>query len=1122
MSFTHLHVHTEYSLLDGLGKVKDIVKEAKDKGMDSLAITDHGSMYGVIDFYKEAKKQGIKPIIGCEMYVAPRSLNDKEGRADANLYHLVLLAKNMEGYENLIKLVSKAYVEGYYYKPRIDIDTLKEHTKGLVGLSACVSGVVAKRLLNEGYESGKKYALMYKEMFDEGDFYLEIQDHGYERQKQVNPMLIKLSNELDIKLIATNDVHYVKEEDAAAHDVLLCVQTGKIITDTDRMKMDKEEFYLKSEDEMKEVFPNNIEAITNTKEIVDKCNVEFEFNNLKLPNFEVPEGFTHEGYLRKLCTDGLHLKYDIVTDQLKERLEYELNMIEQMGYVDYFLIVWDFIKYSKDNDIAVGPGRGSAAGSIVSYCLDITNIDPIEYGLIFERFLNPERVSMPDIDIDFCYERRIEVINYVMEKYGKDQVAQIVTFGTMSARAVIRDVGRALDIPYADVDKIAKMIPNELKITIIKALEKNNELKELYDNDLRIKNLLDMSMKLEGLPRHTSTHAAGVVITGKPVDEYVPLSTNDGVVVTQFSMTTLEELGLLKMDFLGLRTLTVIQNAVKQIKHSTGEDIDIDKINLSDQGVYELISSGKTEGIFQLESAGMKSFMRELKPDNIEDIIAGVSLYRPGPMDFIPKYVKGKENPDTVTYTHDALKDILKNTYGCIVYQEQVMEIVRELGGFSLSRSDILRRAMGKKKMDVMQAERVNFVNGAKERGIDELSANKIYDEMIDFAKYAFNKSHSAAYSIIAYQTAWLKYYYPTEFMAALLTSVMHNTDKVAEYIEEARNMEIEILAPDINESFFKFSVVDGKIRYALSAIKGVGDKAVKNLIEERETKGKYLTLVDFCERNDLNKKMMESLIKAGALGSIKGNRKQFMLAYMGILEGISIKNKRTVAGQLDIFGESSTDEVMEDVFENVEEYNDNLKLTFEKEVLGVYVSGHPLDEYRYLLKNRNIKTFRGEVKDNEYINIVGIINKIVIKYTKNNQKMAFLNMDGFYSNFEVILFSNTYEKVKEMLDEDKVFIVNGKTNVSDDNTYKVVANKIAEISEFENNSKVLWIKASIDEYQNIIEYIKDFKGKNKVKIYDEDKKKVFDVNRDCYVTINDEVLDKLKGKYGEENIICK
>ena len=960
MSFAHLHVHTEYSLLDGSNKIKEYVARVKELGMNSAAITDHGVMFGCIDFYKAAKEAGIKPILGCEVYVAPGSRFDRETvKGEERYYHLVLLAENDLGYSNLTKIVSKGYVDGFYYKPRVDMEILQQYHEGIIALSACLAGEVPRYLVRNFYEEGKKAALRYQEIFGKGNFFLELQDHGIPEQRLVNQQLMRMSQETGIELVATNDVHYTYESDADSHDILLCIQTGKKVSDEDRMRYEGGQYYVKSEEEMRSLFPYALQALENTQKIADRCEVNIEFGVTKLPRFDVPEGYTAWEYLNKLCREGLERLYDPVTEELKERLDYELNTIRTMGYVDYFLIVWDFIKFARDHEIMVGPGRGSAAGSLVSYTLGITQLDPMRYQLLFERFLNPERVTMPDIDVDFCFERRQEVIDYVTRKYGKDRVVQIVTFGTLAARGVIRDVGRVLDMPYAQVDSIAKMIPTELNITIDKALTMNHELKELYESDDEIHYLIDMSRRLEGLPRHTSMHAAGVVISQKPVDEYVPLSrASDGTLVTQFTMTTLEELGLLKMDFLGLRTLTVIQNAVHLAERSSGQKIDISAIDYNDPKVLEMIGSGKTEGVFQLESGGMKNFMKELKPKSLEDIIAGISLYRPGPMDFIPQYIKGKNHPETVTYDTPLLKPILEQTYGCIVYQEQVMQIVQALAGYSLGRADLLRRAMSKKKAAVMEKERESFVYGNPEdgvpgcvnNGISEKIANKIYDEMIDFAKYAFNKSHAAAYAVVSYQTAWLKYYYPVEFMAALMTSCIDNPGKVAEYILNSRQMGISILPPDVNQSEGIFTVEGKSIRYGMSAIKGIGKPVMEAVTREREENGPFVSLQDFAGRmtgKEINKKTVENFIKSGAFDSLGATRKQMMQIYISVLDAAAQERKNSLTGQMSLFDfvDAETKHSYEIPLPNVGEYGKEEKLAFEKEVLGIYISGHPLGE---------------------------------------------------------------------------------------------------------------------------------------------------------------------------------
>ena len=1080
MAFAHLHVHTEYSLLDGSNKIKEYVARVKALGMDSAAITDHGVMYGVIDFYRAAREAGIKPILGCEVYVAPNSRFDKEltGGED-RYYHLVLLAENNVGYANLTKIVSRGFTEGYYYKPRVDMEVLNRYHEGIIALSACLAGEVQRYIMKGLPDEAKKAARKYENCFGKGNFFLELQDHGMPEQKQVNTILLQMSRELDIPLVATNDVHYTYAEDADPHDILLCLQTGKKLADEDRMRYEGGQYYVKSEEEMKGLFPYAWEAVENTQRIADRCHVEIEFGVTKLPHYDVPEGYDSWSYLNKLCDDGLAERYGDGSQPagdtgqtLRERLDYELGVIRTMGYVDYFLIVWDFINYARENGIPVGPGRGSAAGSIVSYCLKITNIDPIRYNLLFERFLNPERVSMPDIDIDFCFERRQEVIAYVGRKYGSEKVVQIVTFGTLAAKGVIRDVGRVMDLPYAFVDSISKMIPTELNITINKALEMNPELRKLYETDEQVHHLIDMSKRLEGLPRHTSMHAAGVVICPKAADEFVPLSRgSDGSITTQFTMTTLEELGLLKMDFLGLRTLTVIHDAVGFIEKSTGKHIDVDHLDYNDSKVLASIGTGKTDGIFQLESGGMKSFMKELRPQNLEDIIAGISLYRPGPMDFIPKYIKGKNSGEEVTYSCPQLVPILEPTYGCIVYQEQVMQIVRDLGGYTLGRSDLVRRAMSKKKQAVMEKERANFIYGNKEEGvpgcvangIDEAVAGHIYEEMMDFAKYAFNKSHAACYAVVAYQTAWLKYYYPVEFMAALLTSVIDNPKKVSEYILTCRSMGITMLPPDINEGEAGFSVSGNSIRYALTAIKSVGRPVIDSIVKERRERGAFTNLKDFITRmsdKDVNKKAIENFIKAGALDSLGGTRKQFMSVYVQIMDRIVKDKKNNMAGQLSLF-DIASEEDKEDFdirMPEVGEYPKEMLLGFEKEVLGIYVSGHPMEEYQALWERFRTNTTtdfmldedtgRVLVEDQSTVIIGGMITDKNIKYTRNDKVMAFLTVEDLVGSVEVVVFPRDYEKYSAMLLEDAKVFVKGRASLEEDKDGKVLCEQIVSFEE--------------------------------------------------------------------------
>ena len=1146
MNFTHLHVHTEYSLLDGSNKINEYVSRVKELGMKSAAITDHGVMFGCIDFYKAAKAAGIKPILGCEVYVAPGSRFDKEvGKEEDRYYHLVLLAETQEGYQNLIKIVSYGFVDGFYYKPRVDMELLEKYHEGIIALSACLAGEVARNLSRGFYEEGKAAALKYEKIFGKGNFFLELQDHGIPDQRQVNHELIRMSRETGIELVATNDVHYTYNSDAEAHDILLCVQTGKLLRDENRMRYEGGQYYVKSEEEMRRLFPYAPEAIENTGKIAERCNVEIEFGVTKLPKFDVPDGYTAWEYLNKLCFEGLDERYTDNKEELKKRLNYELGVIKDMGYVDYFLIVWDFIRYAREQGIMVGPGRGSAAGSLVSYTLGITKLDPIKYDLLFERFLNPERVSMPDIDVDFCFERRQEVIDYVVEKYGKDQVVQIVTFGTMAARGVIKDVGRVMDIPYVQCDTIAKMIPQEPNITIDKAMKANPELKKIYETDETVRKLIDMSRRLEGLPRHTSMHAAGVVISQKPVMEYVPLSRgSDGSLVTQFTMTTLEELGLLKMDFLGLRTLTVIQNAEKLVRRDKGIDLDMDNIDYEDKKVYEMLGAGKTEGVFQLESTGMTNFMKELKPGNLEDIIAGLSLYRPGPMDFIPQYIKGKNNPKEVHYDCPELEPILKATYGCIIYQEQVMQIVRSLGGYTLGRSDLVRRAMSKKKASVMEKERQNFVYGNEEegvpgcinRGISEKTANKIYDDMIDFAKYAFNKSHAAAYAVVSYQTAFLKYYYPVEYMAALMTSVIHNPSKVAEYILSSRKMNIEILPPDINSGESEFSVDQGAIRYGLSAIKSLGAPMIRAIVEERKENGKYQSLRDFIERmsgRELNKRAIENLIKAGALDTVAGNRRQKLMVYAEIVDSVNQEKKNAMTGQMSLFDLISDEEkeAYEIQMPKVEEYSKEELLSFEKEVLGVYISGHPLEEYEERWR-KNITALTtdfqideelgtSKARDGERAVIGGIITNKTVKYTRNNKVMAFLTVEDLVGTVDVVVFPGDYEKNVQNMEEDfKVFIY-GKIQGDADKASKLICEKIYL---FDDVPKELWVQFEtkenyLAEENEFLRLLSGSRGTDRVIVYVRTPKSIKRLGIEKSVKIDEVLLGKLYEKYGMDNV---
>ena len=1146
MSFTHLHVHTEYSLLDGSNKIKEYVSRVKELGMNSAAITDHGVMYGVIDFYKAARAAGIKPILGCEVYVAPGSRFDRElSHGDDRYYHLVLLAENNKGYQNLMKIVSKGFVEGYYYKPRVDMEVLETYHEGIIALSACLAGEVQRYLVRGLYEEAKETAYKYEKCFGKGNFFLELQDHGIPEQKTVNAGLMRMSQETGIELVATNDVHYTYAEDAEPHDILLCLQTGKKLSDENRMRYEGGQYFVKSEEEMRALFPYAAQAIENTQKIADRCNVEIEFGVTKLPHFEVPEGYDSWTYLNKLCHEGLVRRYPDKHEELLPKLDYELSVIQKMGYVDYFLIVWDFINYARTHGIPVGPGRGSAAGSLVSYTTGITNIDPIRYNLLFERFLNPERVTMPDIDIDFCYERRSEVIDYVIEKYGKDCVTQIVTFGTLAARGVIRDVGRVMDLPYNFCDTIAKNIPNELNITIDKALIMNPELRSMYESDETVKRLIDMAKRLEGLPRHTSMHAAGVVISQKAMDEYVPLSrSSDGTITTQFVMTTIEELGLLKMDFLGLRTLTVISDAVKLVEKNHGIKIDVDNIDYDDKKVLDSIGTGRCDGVFQLESAGMKNFMKELKPQSLEDVIAGISLYRPGPMDFIPKYIKGKNEPESVTYVCKELEPILEPTYGCIVYQEQVMQIVQNLAGYTMGQADNIRRAMSKKKQYVIDAERQNFVYGNEEQGIkgciangiSEQAANQIYDSMVDFAKYAFNKSHAAAYAVVAYQTAYLKYYYPVEFMAALMTSVIDNTRKVAEYIYSCRQMGIKVLSPDINEGEGRFLATKDGIRYGMYAIKSIGRQVIDIILAEREANGKYITLSDFLSRvagREVNKRAVENLIKAGACDGLDGNRQQMLLVYNTLIDNLNQEKKNSLAGQMSLFDLVSEEEkkAYEVRFPNVEEYSKEIKLGFEKEVLGIYLSGHPLEEYEEKWR-KNISAVTADfmldeetnavkIKDNQSVVIGGIITEKTIKYTKQNKAMAFITIEDLFGTVEVIIFPRDYEKYSRYLNEDEKVFVAGHANVEEDKNGKLICEKIYS---FDDTKRELWLqfatKESYEEKEKeLYSRLYGSDGNDEIVIYIASPRAMKRLGQNHNIHINPELVGNLTEFLGEKNV---
>ncbi|MEW9123541.1 MAG: DNA polymerase III subunit alpha [Thermotaleaceae bacterium] len=1142
--FVHLHVHTEYSLLDGSARIKDLTAAAKSMGMKAIAITDHGSMFGVIDFYKAAKKNGIKPILGCEVYTAMGSMKDKDPVKDKSQGHLVLLAKNMTGYKNIMKIVSIGYREGFYYKPRIDMEVLRAYREGIIALSACLAGQVQRQLLNGNYEGARKTALQLESVFGKDHFYLELQDHGLNEQKTVNGQLIKLSKDTGIPLVATNDVHYLRKEDADTHDVLLCIQTGKTVDEEDRLKFPTKEFYFKSSEEMEKLFPDNQEALENTLKIADMCEVDFEFNQIHLPKYEVPNQIEPQEYLYQLCYAGLEERYGEGAKSLKERLDYELNTIVQMGYVEYFLIVWDFIRYAKENNIMVGPGRGSAAGSLVSYVLRITDIDPIKYNLIFERFLNPERISMPDIDIDFCFERRQEVIDYVIEKYGQEKVAQIITFGTMAARAAIRDVGRALNIPYAEVDSIAKQIPMQPGMTIEKALEMNKVLKDMYEGNEQARYLIDVARALEGMPRHASTHAAGVVISKEAIDEYVPLYMHEDSVTTQFTMGTLEELGLLKMDFLGLRNLTVIRDALDLIEKEHGVKIDFSNSTYDDPRVYELISKGDTLGVFQLESSGMRQFMKDLKPDNFEDIIAGISLFRPGPMESIPKYIQYKNNPSKIQYLHGKLEPILNVTYGCMVYQEQVMQVVRDLGGYSYGRSDLVRRAMGKKKMDVMEEERQYFIYGKKDEfgnveisgciqnGVPEDAANQIYDEMIDFAKYAFNKSHAAAYAVLGYQTAYLKCYYPVEFMAALLTSIMGNASKVAQYIQDCKKMNIQILPPSVNESQAKFTVEDGKIRFGLMAVKNVGLGIIDNIVNARREKGRFISFMDFVEKVDgkeMNKRAIESLIRSGAFDQIGAYRAQLLAIFEKVIDGIQQERRRNIEGQFSLFSnfdEGLTENIKEDILPKVAEFPFRMLLAMEKETLGLYISGHPLAEFETEIQQ--ISTVHtgelidlkesdesSDLRDSSYVRIAGLIVQRTNKTTKNNKMMAFITLEDLYGTIEVLVFPNVYEKSINFLLEDQAVVIEGRITMKEEEEPKLIAEKILPLTKMRQVTySSIALRISKEKGLQVMEKIKPilqrWKGNVPVYLYIEDQNKKMKANPELWVQVNSNLIAEL------------
>lgn len=1155
MQFCHLHTHTEYSLLDGEASIKKLVARVKELGMDSCAITDHGSMYGVVDFYREAKAQGIHPIIGCEVYMAPRSRFDKVHDIDNKTSHLILLAENQKGYKNLIKLVSAGYIDGFYYKPRIDFEMLKEHSEGIIALSACIAGEVPKALLRGDYDEAKKIALKYAEVLGKDNYFLEIQDHGLSEQKRIIPDMLRLSEETGIGLVATNDIHYLKKEDAKYQDVLMCIQMEKKVDDPDRMKFETEEFYIKSPEEMTSLFEYVPQAIENTEKIAKRCNVDFDFGTRHLPAYAVPDGKDAFEYLRELCQSGLEKRYLPVSDELQKRLDYELGVIKSMGFVDYFLIVWDFIHFAKNNGVMVGPGRGSAAGSIVAYSLGITTVDPIKYGLIFERFLNPERVSMPDIDIDFAPNGRQKIIDYVVEKYGEGQVAQIITFGTMKAKLAIRDVGRALDIPYAEVDKVAKLVPFDLKMTISKALDISTELHALYENDPQIKELLDTSMALEGLPRHASTHAAGVVITSEPIVNYVPLQLNsENFITTQFTKDTVENLGLLKMDFLGLRNLTVIENAVKIIKRTRGIDLNMDEIDYDCKEVYELISSGNTDGVFQLESAGMQSFMQELKPDTLEDVIAGIALYRPGPMEQIPRYIKSKKNPKTIKYKHPLLKNILDVTYGCMVYQEQVLEIVRTLAGYSLGKADSMRRVISKKKADQMVIERKNFIYGSDDgdipgcikNGIDEQTAISIFDEINDFANYAFNKSHAAAYAFVTYQTAYLKTFYPVEYMASLISSI-DDLDKINHYIANCKEMGIDRLPPDVNKSEDTFTVENNSIRFGLSAVKNVGRAMILNLVNERKNNGKFKTFSDFIDRmagQDMNKRALEGLISCGAFDSMGVKRSQLLAVYEKALDGTARAARDNVAGQMSLF--DTIEEQSEMQFPNIDELDKKTMLKMEKQSTGLYFSGHPMEEYTDKIKkltkynisdvltsvhkdeDGNYHAVEGGLKDGDMMIICAAIASRKNKTTRSNAQMAFLNVEDVYGSVECIVFPKVLNEFSPLLQEDNLVAIACRLSIREDEAPKILMQSVQLLDEAlmaKKEPKRLYIQLETrndENLKNVEKYLSPYQGDMEVRLFFKDTRKMSSVPRRLWFNGTENAIYDLKNIFGEDNVKIK
>ncbi len=1142
-NFCHLHVHTCYSLLDGACRIEELINKVKSLGQKAVAITDHGVMYGVIDFYKTAKKAGIKPIIGCEVYVSPRSRFDKVHRTDSNPYHLVLLCENELGYKNLMKLVSLAYIDGFYSKPRVDKELLRKYSKGIIALSACVAGEVPRALERSSYEEALRIALEYEEIFGKGNFFIEIQDHGIDLEKQVLPELIRISKETGIELVATNDVHYIEKNDSKTQQVMVCIQTNHTIYDDDKLEFATDEFYVKSEDEMMELFACHNNAVLNTAKIAERCNVDIEFGVTKLPYFRTPDGSKNIDFFRTLCLNGLHYRYGKnLTKEYEERLNYELSIIEKMGYVDYYLIVWDFVNFARNNGIPVGPGRGSGAGSIAAYCIGITDVDPMKYGLLFERFLNPERISMPDFDIDFCYERRQEVIDYVSEKYSSTHVAQIITFGTMAAKAAIRDVGRALNMSYAFVDKVAKLIPSSLHITINKALETTSELKRIYDTDEQVKLLIDTAKKVEGMPRNASTHAAGVVITKDEVSDYVPLAKNDNNIVTQYTMTALEELGLLKMDFLGLRNLTVISDAQKSINKNV-PDFDIRNISFDDKKVFNMLSQGKGNGVFQFESPGMKRVLVSLKPNCFEDLIAVISLYRPGPMDSIPIYIRNRHNTNEIKYSHPALEPILNVTYGCIVYQEQVMQIFRELAGYSLGRADLVRRAMAKKKIDVMNKEREYFINGkdgecvgAVANGISQEIASEIFDQMISFASYAFNKSHAAAYATLAYQTAYLKVHYCPQYMAALMTSVLDNNAKLLEYISECSKHGIKMLNPDINKSFENFSEENGFIRFGLAAIKGVNKKFVSEIIEERKKRGIFKSFVDFCERmaeKSLTKMISENLIKSGAFDSLGTNRRSLYLVYESILSDVFSGLKNRSNGQVNLFDKEVKDNIIE--LPNEKEFPLNERMEMEKALIGIYISGNPVEKYSSLIRNSDFIEIRKifdlvesqKIKDGDKVTILGSLGSITKKKTRNSDDMAFAFVDDMSSQIEVVFFSSVFLKYNELIQNSKVVIIKAKVSIREDDSVNLLCESVIDPETLKNESDKsgLYIRFISEEdpaINAISLHLLNMTGNLPVYFFFRNEKKLVRMSKTSGFNCTDKNIRLLKGIVGEKNVAIK